>query len=273
MLKNRFKKNKKLYMIARSLKKRFIYLWVKVNQNKKNIKKQNIEKYKNIHKGKRCFIIATGPSLTIEDLERLNQEFTISMNSIITLFEKTNFRPNYYLIQDAVVEKRLRNMLHNCDIGVSFMGIGDIRGFKPVLNWNQGKSYYGKMEFYNLKVAYHIYKMWYNESADEIEMQFSSDCADGIYDGCTVTYSAIQLACYMGFNEIYLLGCDTNYSGHVDQKQDHNNSKSPEPAFAMIRAYEEAKKYADEHGIKIYNATRGGMLEVFPRVRLEDIVK
>lgn len=41
----------------------------------------------------------------------------------------------------------------------------------------------------------------------------------------------------------------------------------------LIVGYEEVKKYADSHGIKVYNATRGGVLEVFPRVRLGDILK
>ncbi len=36
--------------------------------------------------------------------------------------------------------------------------------------------------------------------------------------------------------------------------------------------YRLLKKYADRHGIKIYNATRGGNLEVFPRVQLEDVL-
>jgi hypothetical protein len=40
----------------------------------------------------------------------------------------------------------------------------------------------------------------------------------------------------------------------------------------MIEAYREAKKYADLHNIKIYNATRGGMLEVFERVDLDKVL-
>lgn len=34
----------------------------------------------------------------------------------------------------------------------------------------------------------------------------------------------------------------------------------------QLRGYVAAKQYADSHGIKIYNATRGGKLEVFTRV-------
>ena len=40
-----------------------------------------------------------------------------------------------------------------------------------------------------------------------------------------------------------------------------------------IAGYLAAKRYAEQHGIKIYNATRGGELEVFERVKLEQIVK
>lgn len=36
--------------------------------------------------------------------------------------------------------------------------------------------------------------------------------------------------------------------------------------------YRLLKKYADKHGIQIYNATRGGNLEIFPRVKLEDVL-
>ena len=36
--------------------------------------------------------------------------------------------------------------------------------------------------------------------------------------------------------------------------------------------YRLLKQYADKHGIHIYNATRGGNLEVFPRVTLEDVL-
>lgn len=41
----------------------------------------------------------------------------------------------------------------------------------------------------------------------------------------------------------------------------------------MITGYKAAKKYADAHNIKIINCTRGGMLEVFPRMKLEDVLR
>ena len=39
----------------------------------------------------------------------------------------------------------------------------------------------------------------------------------------------------------------------------------------QLAGYQKAKQYADAHGIKIYNATRGGKLEVFPRVDFDSL--
>jgi len=66
------------------------------------------EECRNRHYGERVFIVATGPSLSLEDLEKLTascledleklkNENTISMNSIVNVFSKTDFRPTYYM--------------------------------------------------------------------------------------------------------------------------------------------------------------------------------
>jgi len=46
-------------------------------------------------------------------------------------------------------------------------------------------------------------------------LRFSFDCAEEVFDGSTIAYSVLQLATYMGFKEIYLLGADCDYSGAV----------------------------------------------------------
>ena len=86
----------------------------------------------------------------------------------------------------------------------------------------------------------------------------------------------------MGFTEIYLLGVDCNYKGTNDHAFDFKVSEETSLAqlnqgelmqLRMTTAYKAAKKYADAHGIKIFNATRGGKLEVFPRISLEEALK
>jgi hypothetical protein len=80
----------------------------------------------------------------------------------------------------------------------------------------------------------------------------------------------------MGFKDIYLLGCDCYYSPN-SKNQHFVEMKRIDPTFVtaaerMKYAYQEAKKYADTHQIHIYNATRGGHLDVFERVSLEDVL-
>ena len=99
-----------------------------------------------------------------------------------------------------------------------------------------------------------------------------------------MTYMCIQIAVYMGVKEIILLGVDHNYA--VSRRPDgtiikHEGVKNRfhekdgiicvPSLYAMELAYKAAKKYADEHGIKIFNATRGGKLEVFERVDFDTL--
>jgi len=103
--------------------------------------------------------------------------------------------------------------------------------------------------------------------------KFSDDCYKVVYDGHSITYSAIQLAVYMGFKEIYLLGVDCNYSqkgkNHVVE---YTTQEVPDAAFLMQESFKVAKRFADTHNIKIFNASRGGSLEVFERITLEEVL-
>ena len=64
----------------------------KIRKNAKN-KYSNLQTLKNKHKGERCFIVCTGPSLSITDLEMLKHDYTFGMNNIFRLFDKTSWRP------------------------------------------------------------------------------------------------------------------------------------------------------------------------------------
>jgi hypothetical protein len=120
-----------------------------------------------------------------------------------------------------------------------------------------------------------------------LEGNFSSDAATCVYKTKTVAIAALQLAAYLGFNPIYLIGCDTNYTvpetvereGEVlkSTKDDDQNHfapnyfgkealwRNPRPE-AMLENYALAAKAAEKLGVKVFNATVGGKLEAFPRV-------
>ena len=60
-----------------------------------------LQQFKNIHENDRCFIVCTGPSLKISDLEFLKNEYTFGVNHIFNAYDSTTWRPTYYVMCDA----------------------------------------------------------------------------------------------------------------------------------------------------------------------------
>lgn len=227
-------------------------------------KKINI--LKGTKRGQRCFIVGNGPSLTIEQLETIKMEDCFGANRIYKMFDKTEWRPKYYVIQDKYDSTK---------------GVYD----KLNVNYLFVSDFYWKehgMRNPNA-LCYHI-----NRTLRQThKLPFSEECSEYIQAASTVTYTMIQLACYMGYSEIYMIGMDhtyanvTNDKGVIIQKNDVKNhifeDERPEEVVANISymedAYRAAKAYCDSHGIKVFNATIGGALEIFERIDFWSIVK
>lgn len=235
--------------------------------------RRKIKSLKNSHCGERCFIIGNGPSLRIDDLEKLNNEFTIASHKIYTIFEDTNWRPTMYTAQDYKLMQKCANEINNIDVPLKIIAL--------VKKYNYKKLY--GTEYLELKIE------------KKKPPVFSNDPSKFIYEGMTVSFMNLQLAAYMGFKEIYLLGIDHSYS--IEKKSDNtiviNNdvknyfsdkylsNEFQKGDFSIpcteqsTLAYISAKKFADDNNIIVKNATRGGKLEVFERIDfdllLEDI--
>ncbi len=54
------------------------------------------------HRGRRGFIVGNGPSLRMEDLDRLQSEISFGSNKIYLAFDKTAWRPTYYSVIDVL---------------------------------------------------------------------------------------------------------------------------------------------------------------------------
>lgn len=222
---------------------------------------RSLKKIKNTHKGERCFVVCTGPSLQIADLERIKGEISFGVNSIVMAYTKTDWRPTYYAMID----------LYNLG---KFLETNDIEG-KEFAQVKAFLHYRGKVKNPSVKNEKCLinYSNHMPSRMKKKVIKVSKDPAVCIYDCFTVTNMAIQLAMYMGFSEIYIMGADCNYDPRkmhfieteIDNK--HRGAKwLPGAVELSILGYKAVKKVADKKGVKIFNATRGGMLEVFPRV-------
>lgn len=241
-------------------------------KNKLRLKKDRkvIEKYHNLYQGKRCFIIGNGPSLRVEDLEKLKGEITFGTHRIYTLFGDTSWRPSFYFAQDY------RMIKEDFD---SISAISSKEKFIGMVPWSRYPHIQGAT------FAHINLKSFYPEPPE-----FSDNVAKEFYEGQTVTYMCLQFAVYMGFTEIILLGVDHNYSvvlkadGKVQVNEGVKNHFSADVGHTEVNpndnlpqldktglAYVTANEYAEKHGVKILNATRGGKLEAFERVDFDSI--
>lgn len=242
------------------------------------IKKISI--FKNIHRGKRCFLIGNGPSLVAEDLNKIKNEYSMAANKIFQAFSNTEWRPTYYFCDDGILCKELfskkeslKEVLLECKAGFSST----------------------KHSLYKYRKEEDMSNLFFYESRNTIDREgdiiplFSEECSKCVYTCYTIVYAMYQIAMYMGFTEIYLLGMDFSFTQEVNSKGEivvHKNIKRnhsdlldelnmkkenmPRP-YIILEGHKIAKEFAESHGVKIYNATRGGKLEVFERVDFDSL--
>lgn len=257
---------------------RFIMFPYMNNKKKKEFKEylqsedsEKLKFFSNIHEGKRCFIIGNGPSLLPEDLDKLTNEITLCGNRIYNIFEKTKWRPTYYFSIDNDGMKEIVRGIENVDVGMKFLAIS-------------AKKYIPENSR-NVIFINHTNKKFIINRYNDKRIHISEDVSQYFSCGYTVLFVALQFAIYAGIKEIYLLGVDFNYSyvtnrwgitrknsnvkDYFDEKKYFGSYLNYE---STMHAWKVAKEYCDIHHIKIFNATRGGQLEVFERVDFDRIL-
>ena len=226
------------------------------------------KQFKDLHKGKRCFIIGNGPSLAPEDLNLIKDEQSFAMNRISLIYPHTEWRPNYFVCPTGNSRRKdwSIDIIETLKLGI------------PSWFWdtNYNKVIYNKFE--NIMFTKFT---GHNESANPLKdppiewFSYQPDKWMSKY-GTSLT-AAAQMAFYIGFAEIYLLGCDLGFG-----KKDHHFDKNYNLGGHMARnklddtmtsAHVLINKASKESGVKVFNCTRGGYLEVYPRITLEEVLK
>ncbi len=194
---------------------------------------------KNYFKNKRCFIIGTGASLNDFDMSLLKNEITISFNNILL---KSDFTPNYLCVSDTTVMENNYDLIFNDRMKDGYYVI--CNGCKITEKYPEGKGNCTLLpgstcrgikldnKYKNIYTVKHDEKSGVFENHIDwpqrtkllkpeeyyIDPEFQTITA---YGGGTVDNICIPLAVYLGFKEIYLLGCDALW-GHF---YDNDNRK------------------------------------------------
>lgn len=232
-----------------------------------------LTRFHNRFQGERIFLIGTGPSLRIADLDKLHEKglITFASNKIFKAFPKTKWRPTMYCATDYKVIGYYRDeieAMQGCDMFLSDTADIDIYSGLPI----------PKISNRNVCRFHLSYRPF--DSAGR--PPFSDNPAKEVFEGFTVSYAMLQWAAYMGFAKIILLGVDCDYGAgkgqgmparHFIESYHRQDEVAGRPRIEeMLSAYESAERYSRLHGFRIYNATRGGKIQVFERVDFEEVL-
>ncbi len=228
-----------------------------LNSKEATENKKKLEKFHNIHKGKRAFIVANGPSLKNTDLTFLKDEITIAMNRMYLNSGDMGFTPTYIVVHDIPIQLlQFRDDLDNLKLPKFF-------------NWNSRKHFTKQENLTFIRSDY--------------SPKFSTDLTKSSWGGHSVTNICIQLAFYMGFDEVYLVGKDHRYTQTgtpgkliiaTGEEKNHFTSgyyskgmgwRIPDYKGEEL-AYKLAREAFEKHGRIIKDATIDGNLEVFEKV-------
>jgi len=248
------------------------------------------EKFHNIHKGERCFILATGPSINNQNLMPLKNEKCIAVGGFFLHKDVREISPMYH------VEAPSHEPFHMEASKMCFEGYRDHYSEKTTIFLGHRPYEYSYFNFLQQNPEFkndNIHFLNYTGPALDEHNYKNPDIWDITKPlfGCgTVVYCAIQLAVYMGFKEIYLLGCDHDYLNDIFRVTNHHFYKEEDgvsdvqhlSAFTTERwlevyyfrwkQYRLMNEFLQSNSIYIFNATDGGMLDVFPRVKFEEII-
>ncbi|QKS30006.1 MAG: hypothetical protein FAZ92_01725 [Accumulibacter sp.] len=214
-----------------------------------------LSRLKDRHYDQRAVLVANGPSLNLMDLGFLRSETVIGVNKIFLGLKKFCFYPRYYIAvnQRVIAQSVLEIKAMTCVKMIS-------RRDAELLPEDA--------------LTYHI-------ETQNPPARFCRDISRGVHEGWTVTYAALQVAHYLGFKEVIIIGMDHRYlyTGAPNQacrlEGPDPNHFSPEyfrgltwdnPDLAKSEeSYRIARAEYERDGRSIVDATVNGACTVFQK--------
>lgn len=251
------------------------------------------KKLKGKYTNQRCFIIGNGPSIQKQNLSLLEKEFTITVNQLPRNPQFKDIKTNCHIWMDSCFFRVEENKADDAEL---------IRVMREVSAYSDPIVFYESaalscVKKLKLDQEQNIYFLVQNKTLD-----LKSGTIQEIHRGTpyfsTVIHTAICVAMYMGFSEIFLLGCDCTgminmilskenseeafqYGYQISENEknrmrlaakDRILKKEFYYQYLMFQNYEDLYRYAEKKNIKIFNATRGGVLDSIPRVDYESVL-
>lgn len=223
----------------------------------------HVHDFKDKHKGARIVVAGNGPSLSRIDLSRIDCP-SFGVNGI---FHHAWWRPAYYCAES---KKFCKNNSEKILL---------YRGPEAKFIANRCREFFGERKLHYRPEWADL--VWANLPKKSMPPQFSTECHQVVHHGMNVIYMAVQLAFYMGAEQVILIGVDFDYpdgpvaANHFyDNKLQAGNLLDSSNKEMLLAHYELAHKLFNAGPIpRIVNATPGTKLDVFPKIEFEALFK
>jgi hypothetical protein len=221
--------------------------------------RERLEALRDRHRGERCFVLGNGPSLARTDLAPLRGAQSIGSNRLYLHFEAMGFATRYHVcINELVLEQ----------FGAELAALSMPRFYA----WNRRALFAPAPGLHFVHTALSLRDF------------FGTDPTRALCSGGTVSFVALELAFYMGFQEVILLGLDHNFAqrgtpNQVALRTDARDADHFHPQYFprgsrwqfpdLVRseaALALARRHYERAGRRILDATPGGRCPAFERV-------
>lgn len=235
-----------------------------------NLVRRNVV-FKNIHDGERCFILGTGPSLralTEGQVNKLKTEVLFGVNSLYKSGAVSVLEPKYYTLID--------NLYWEGWSGTFAEVVNRYKNNPPVFITDpRAKNIIDGLCLDRPSIYV------YSKKYPTVEM--SADISDNVYAAMNCISYSILVAMYMGFKEVYILGCDYNAFcsagvGHCYDDKEELKGTSYNLAFYLkfywitTEFHYLIAKLAKKMGVKLINLTPNSLLDAYPRKLVGEIL-
>lgn len=236
------------------------YNWLYSKEGIEN--REFLEGCQNKHKGETLYLLANGPSINKTNLNTLKGRNVMCMNRFYIKFKDLDFNPTYLVCIEETVLDQFSDDFTKLEV-------------PTFVNWRTRNKIPG---------------VHYLKESFNVSPFFQPDVTKPANTGGTVTFMCLQLAYYMGFEKVIILGMDHSFKetgtaakaeirtqekdeSHFDPNYFPKGMKWVLPDLQKSEySYHLADMYYKNANREIIDATIGGKCPIFTKGKIEELI-
>ncbi len=231
---------------------------------------QRALRFKNRHAGQECLLLCNGPSLKKVNFGLIDRSrfSVIGLNKIYLGFDMLGIKPDYIVAVNKKVIEQSEKVFSKLPIVKFISNRVDMTRYPS-----------NPMLFY-----LNTFKL------PRLNKRFNTNIVEYVHEGWTVTHAALQIAYYMGFKSVYIVGMDHRFTQHVPGRENKESTIDGDdvdhfhPAyfghgqawdFPDLKnsevSYQSARQAYEDDDRRIFDCTIDGACEVFEKLDVSSI--